>query len=213
MSIDASLLRQQPPPGLRERKKLRTRRILQTEALRLFEARGYEATTIEDIAAAAEMSPRTFSRHFRAKEDVVLWDDFAPTFFELFARRPADEPLAVSIGEAIRDGLRSIGPEDRARMQRRMRLIYSTPALRERGYPQLGGMMDAFAGFVARRLSLPSDDLRPRIFAGALMGGLVALFELWQEQGGEVEEDALDILFGSLDFALLAGSPKPGSQQ
>lgn len=191
-------------PGLRERKKLRTRRILQTEALRLFEARGYEATTIADIAAAAEMSPRTFSRHFRAKEDVVLWDDFAPIFFELFARRPADEPLADSVGEALRNGLRSIGPEDRERMQRRMRLIYSTPALRARGYPQLPGMMAAFADFVARRLRLPSDDLRARIFAGALMGGLVALFELWQERGGEVEGEALDILLAALDFDLLA---------
>lgn len=191
-------------PGLRERKKLRTRRILQTEALRLFEARGYEATTITDIAAAAEMSPRTFSRHFRAKEDVVLWDDFAPIFFELFARRPADEPLADSVGEALRNGLRSIDPEDRERMQRRMRLIYATPALRARGYPQLPGMMAAFADFVARRLHLPSDDLRARIFAGALMGGLVALFELWQEQGGEVEGEALDILLAALDFDLLA---------
>lgn len=216
MTIDASPV-DPPAPGLRERKKLRTRRTLQNEALRLFESKGYDATTIEEIAAAAEMSPRTFSRHFRAKEDVVLWDDFAPTFSEFFARRPAGEALGLAIGEALREGLRSISPEDLGRMQRRMRLIHSTPALRERGYPQLGLMMEAFAPVVAGRLNLPPDDVRARVFAGALMGALVAMFELWQEQGGAVDEEVLDRVLGTLDFDLAAGSsggrnPEPRPQ-
>jgi hypothetical protein len=74
-------------------------------------------------------------------------------------------------------------------------------------------MMAAFADFVARRLRLPADDLRARIFAGALMGGLVALFEVWQEQGGEVQDDALDVLLGALDFDLLTAGPKFGPRQ
>lgn len=195
--------------GLRERKRLRTRRALQVEALRLFEQKGYEATTIEEIAAAAEVSPRTFSRYFPAKEDVVLWDDFEPTFLRLLAERPRDESLTESVRQALREGLRLIGADDRERMQRRMRLVYSTPPLRARGYPQLAGMTSRLAAYGAQRLGLPPDDPRLRIFAGALIGGLVALFELWQERGGEVEDEVLEVLLAALDFDLLNATPKP----
>jgi AcrR family transcriptional regulator len=186
--------------GLRERKKLRTRRLLQAEAIRLFEAKGFDATTIEEIAAAAEVSPRTFSRYFSGKEDVVLWDDFEPTFFDRLEARPLDEPLAQAFREALREGLSSVGAEERGRMQRRMRLIYATPALRERGYPQLAGLMTQAASIIAGRLRLPPDDPRARLLGGALMGGLVALFEVWQERGGRIEDDALDVLLQALDL-------------
>jgi AcrR family transcriptional regulator len=195
--------------GLRERKRLRTRRALQVEALRLFEQKGYEATTIEEIAAAAEVSPRTFSRYFPAKEDVVLWDDFEPTFFQLLAERPRDESLTESVRQALREGLRSIGADDLKRMQRRMRLLYSTPALRARGYPQLAGMMRRLVPYGAQRLGLPPDDPRLRVFAGAVMGGFVALFELWQERGGEVDDELLEVLLAAVDFDLLNATSKP----
>ena len=67
-------------------------------------------------------------------------------------------------------------------------------------------MMGAVAPVVAGRLNLPPDDVRARIVAGALMGALVVMFELWQEQGGAVEEEVLDLVLGTLDFGLLAGS-------
>ncbi len=76
--------------GLRERKKARTRASLREHALRLFREQGYQATTVEQIAAAAEVSPSTFFRYFPTKEDVVLQDDMDTRLVEAFARQPPD---------------------------------------------------------------------------------------------------------------------------
>src|SRR5215207_6109076 len=67
-----------PSLHLREPRRLRTRRTIQAQALRLFADKGFQATTIEEIAAAAEMAPRTFFRYFPTKEEVVFWAEFPP---------------------------------------------------------------------------------------------------------------------------------------
>src|SRR5438309_1930906 len=77
-----------PRPGLRERKKARTRAEIQRHALRLFRRQGYEATTISQIAEAAEVSESTFFRYFPTKEDVVLWDEFDPVIVDAFRSQP-----------------------------------------------------------------------------------------------------------------------------
>lgn len=99
--------------GLRERKKHRTRESLIEAAFALFEAKGFEHTTVEEIAAAAEVSPRTFSRYFGLKEDVVLWflrRQHARFLAELVARPAGESQL-----EAMRTaGLRSFPGGDPA---------------------------------------------------------------------------------------------------
>ena len=90
--------------GLRERKKAKTRAAIQHEALRLFRERGYEATTVDHIAEAVEISPSTFFRYFRAKEDLVLTDDYDPLILEAIRAQPA-ELTPVS---AVRSGLRKV---------------------------------------------------------------------------------------------------------
>src|SRR5215468_1308232 len=82
---------------LRERKRTRTRLAIQAEAIRLFAEKGYDNTTIEDIAYAAAISPRTFFRYFPSKEDVVLWDEYDPVLDDLVAARPADESAALTV--------------------------------------------------------------------------------------------------------------------
>src|SRR6266498_3915695 len=82
------------PASLRDRKRARIKRMLQAEALRLFAEKGYEGTTVEDIADAAAISPRTFFRYFPSKEDVVVWDEYDPLALELLESRADDEPLA-----------------------------------------------------------------------------------------------------------------------
>src|SRR5215211_8796446 len=91
-----------PEAGLRERKKARTRAEIQRQALRLFRERGYEATTVSQIAEASEVSESTFFRYFPTKEDVVLWDEFDPPIFEAFGTQPAELGLIRALRYAIR---------------------------------------------------------------------------------------------------------------
>src|SRR2546425_5565213 len=89
--------------GLRERKKQKTRESTQRAALRLFVKQGYEETTIEQIAAAAEISPSTFFNYFPTKEDVVLFDAYDPRAIRMFLERPKDEPLNVVVRRVLEE--------------------------------------------------------------------------------------------------------------
>src|ERR1700677_5219167 len=102
--LDSSQAR---PDGLRERKKARTRASLREHALRLFREQGYQATTVEQIAAAAEVSPSTFFRYFPTKEDVVLQDDMDTRMVEAFDRQPADLTPLAAVRGAMREAWRS----------------------------------------------------------------------------------------------------------
>src|SRR5262245_46248068 len=97
------------PTGLRERKKLRTREALADAAFDLFERKGFEATTIDEIAEQVEFSPRTFFRHFASKEDVALTlmeRQFAAVY-AAFAARPAHEPVVTALRRATVEAMRS----------------------------------------------------------------------------------------------------------
>src|SRR5215469_17329630 len=96
--------------SLRERKKARTRAAIREHALRLFRENGYQKTTVEDIAAAAEVSPSTFFRYFPTKEDVVLQDDMDDRLFEAFERQPASLSPLAALRAAIREALATLTP-------------------------------------------------------------------------------------------------------
>src|SRR4029450_9819496 len=93
------------PISLRERKKARTRRALVEAALRLFAGRGFEATTVADIADAADVSPRTFFSYFPAKEDVLFADakDRIDRLQDALAKRAPDESFLDALRRAARD--------------------------------------------------------------------------------------------------------------
>lgn len=76
--------------GLRERKKAKTHAAIQEHAMRLFAEQGYEATTVEQIAAAAEVSPSTLFRYFPTKQDIVLHDALDPLLFAAFGEQPPE---------------------------------------------------------------------------------------------------------------------------
>ena len=89
----------------RSRKKAATKHSIQGEALRLFVEKGYEATTVEEIAAAAGVSHMTFFRYFPRKEEVVEYDEYDPLLEELIAGRPSHEAPLTALHNAIRSGL------------------------------------------------------------------------------------------------------------
>src|SRR5215470_7669638 len=98
----------QATPGLRERKKAKTRAAIQRHALQLFREQGYEATTVEQIAEAAEVSPSTFFRYFRTKEDVALYDDLDPLFIAAFEAQPAELSPVQAMRRAWRQVFTSV---------------------------------------------------------------------------------------------------------
>ena len=163
-----------PALGLRERKKARTRDAIQRHALRLFRDQGYDATTVEQIAEAAEVSPSTFFRYFPTKEDVVLYDALDPVLIAAFKAQPAGlSPLQAMRGalHAVFDAL----PSDQIAEQReRGALVFSVPELRMRVLDQIVASMELFSDTVAEHVGRSADDPAVRTFVGAVFGAIVA---------------------------------------
>jgi AcrR family transcriptional regulator len=184
-------------PGLRERKKAQIRRTIQEQALRLFLAKGFEATSVEEIAAAAGVSHMTFFRYFPTKEDVVLADEYDPLIGELVAGRPPEEPVAEKIRHALVDGLTRVYGAEREALLVRTRLIMGTPALRARLWDQAV----ATQNLIARALTHQSDDgdLRRRVVVSACFAAISAAVFAWAESNGARElPDLFDEAFVAL---------------
>jgi len=191
------------PASLRERKKAKTRLAIREHAMALFEQHGYEKTTVEQIAAAAEVSSSTFFRYFPSKEEVVLQDDYDTLLIAAFHAQPADVPPLRALRNAIHEVYSSVSGEDRAREAQRTRLMTEVPELRARLLAQTAEMIQMVAKAVADRAGRPADDFEVRTFAGALTG--VAL-GISLSSHDEADGDLLTLL--DRGFALLeAGLP------
>jgi AcrR family transcriptional regulator len=191
------------PGGLRERKKQRTREAIVRKALALFRKRGFEATTIADIAAAADIAPRTFFAYFETKEAVVFHD------FDAVLERFAARLRTRAEGETTFDALRSwveewlgeddlLGPQHEARRE----LVRSTPALAARERANQAAFGELIAASVAEELAVPADSLRPRLVAAAAVAALTAVDHHETAATGDplaVLDEALAFLEGGLD--------------
>jgi len=183
------------PASLRDRKKIRTRRLLQEHALRLFGDRGYAGTTVEDIAAAADVSPRTFFRYFASKEAVVLEDEYDPLLFERMRRIDPGEPPVGAMRRIIASLLPDIYAEDRDRILARSRLIYGTPELASAVNGQLTDFERLLAGTLAEVHGRAPDDLEARVVAAVSVAAMRCAIEQW------VVADGTPDLGGLLDQA------------
>jgi AcrR family transcriptional regulator len=177
-----------PRPGLRERKKAKTRAALQQHALRLFRERGYEATTVDEIADAAEVSSSTFFRYFPTKEDVVLYDALDPLLFEAFEAQPADLSPVGALRATMREVFGAAPADVLAQQDERAALILSVPELRMRMLDEFARSMLLFADVVAKRVGRQSDDLAVRALVGAVVGVGIAA---WVNAGGAQAVDYL----------------------
>jgi AcrR family transcriptional regulator len=163
------------PLGLRERKKVRTRAALQRHALRLFTEKGYRDTTIEQIAEAAEVSPSTFFRYFATKEDTVLGDYFDARVVEFFREAPARMSPVQAMKYAMQQVTKSMSPEDLELELERNQLIATVPELQRGMIEEMLRPMRLLAAALAERLGADPDDPFCTAYAGALIGGLVAI--------------------------------------
>jgi AcrR family transcriptional regulator len=162
------------PAGLRERKKAKTRAAIREHAMRLFDEQGYAATTVDQIAEAAEVSPSTFFRYFPTKEDVVLTDDYDEPILDAFRAQPPEVHPAEAMIRAIREVFAAVTPAEWKAEQRRQRLVYLEPELQSRAMQQYVTMIGLVAAVIAERAGLPADDFSARVSAGALIGASLA---------------------------------------
>ncbi|SFP66529.1 DNA-binding transcriptional regulator, AcrR family [Amycolatopsis arida] len=168
--------RDERPVGLRERKKARTRAAIQDHALRLFIEQGYAETTVEQIAAAAEVSPSTFFRYFPTKEDTVLYDRLDPVLIEAFVRQPAELSPIAAVRAAIHEVFTGLDAEESELERARQRLVLGVPELRGRLMDQVADGVGLLVDGVARRTGRAPDDLAVRAWSGAVVGVCVAAF-------------------------------------
>lgn len=175
--------------GLRQRKQQETRARLTRAAMTLFLERGFEATTIDDIAAMADVSRRSFFHYFASKEDVVAaWQEGAASALvaEIVAR-PADEPMLTAAENAIAAAVKRIDPAEAAAMSRLKR---DNPALRARDQLKYEKLERALADGLARRARTKSDQLKARLVAMIATGAMRVGGESWIGEGAREKPEA-----------------------
>ena len=185
-------------PGLRERKKIRTRQSIRREAFRLIEENGYAATTVEQIAEAAEVSPSTFFRYFPTKESVLLADELDPVILTALDEQPPDLSPSQAVRCAYQAVMANLSDDQREFENTRQRLMFSIPELKAAMYDEYYRTITTFADAVGRRIGRDASDFELRVFAGALTGAMMAVYEPGPR--------ATDTVLRALDF-VDAGMP------
>ena len=186
-----------PRLSLRERKKIKTREGIRAAMYALVEAQGYDATTVEQIAERAEVSPSTVFRYFPTKEDIVLTDEYDPIMLEELRKRPSDEPWMLSVRHIMRYALRITELEDPVVLKLRARLMVEVPAVRSRMMESMSVTGRMLCQAVAERTGLDPESLEVRVFAMSLVGGLMEVTLYWAEH--DHADDLLDLVERALD--------------
>jgi AcrR family transcriptional regulator len=184
------------PTGLRERKKQKTKEAIQREAMRLFQEQGYEETTIEEIAEAAEISPSTFFNYFPTKEDVVLYDRYDPIMASMMLARPPEEPPSV-VMKYVFETLGVMLDRDREIIVARAQMALKVPALRARFWEEMERARDLISSVIAARTGRDADDFELRVVSMALVAAAFEATQEWLRRGGrdsmfELVTQALD---------------------
>ena len=194
----------------RTRKKAATKHAIQEHALRLFIEKGYDATTVDAIAAAAGVSHMTFFRYFPRKEEVLEYDEYDPLLEELIVARPADEPPLVALHNAIRSGLEAILTTDREALLTRTRLVMRNPVLRSRNMVAQDATRDLFARALARRAGLAEPDLAAVVQASVALGAIAPATMAWAESDDADFVALIDEAFAALENGVSSSVDRSG---
>jgi AcrR family transcriptional regulator len=171
-------------PGLRERKKARTRAAIREHALRLFREQGYDATTVEQIAEAAEVSPSTFFRYFPTKEDVVLQDDMDLLWMDVFRAQPPDLGPIAAMRTAVRTAFANMAASEFDQLRETMDLTMAIPAVQARMMEEFARTTQRIAEAVAERSGKDASDFAVKALAGAVVGIAMAA---WFDHPGDLD--------------------------
>lgn len=200
--------------GLTARRMARVRRDLAQAAAERFKQQGYESTTVEDICAQVEVSPRTFFRYFASKEDVVdeLLDSHLDAFVDELDRRPAGEAVLASLVAAATCGYES-GAGDPDDFVELFAVVHRTPALRARWLDRAHAEQPRLVEALERRLPQDGGEVA-RLAAGALVGTMTTVIEAWaaHPEGTPLQRrvvEALELLAGGFGLA----GPRPGHRR
>lgn len=167
----------EPTLGLRDRKKIRTRDTIRREALRLIKANGYANTTIEQIAAAAEIAPSTFFRYFQNKESALIANDLDTVTVDALAAQPADITPLKAFRRALEITLATVTAAEWHFERSRLRLVLSVPELKAAQLDEYHRTAARLAEAEALRTGRNANDLEVRVFVGALTGGMMTALD------------------------------------
>lgn len=165
--------------GLRDRKRAATRAAIQRHGLRLIGEQGYDSTTCEQIAAAADVSPATFFRYFPKKEDVVLGDVYDLLIANAVRGRPARESPLTAVRRALSQVLGALPAGEMESVRRRTALILSVPALRARSHEQQEELVRHLSAVFSERGEGKVTDLEVQIAAWVCASALAVAVERW----------------------------------
>jgi AcrR family transcriptional regulator len=194
-----------PSPGLRERKKQKTRETIIKVGLELFAERGYEQTTIAEIAEAAEVSPRTIFTYFPSKEDILFCD--LPEKQERLGRALRERPDGTTTLDVLREFIGESLSPDRNLLLRK-RIMASNETLQRNERARFGPFEQLMREAIAKDLDAEPDDIRSQIVAAALIAAFSAVAErshatppesFSPEQAMALMDDVMRFLRGGLD--------------
>ena len=195
-----------PRPGLRERKKARTRAAIREHALRLFREQGYAATTVDQIAEAADVSPSTFFRYYPTKEDVVLQDDLDVLALAAFEAQSRDLSPVAAFRAAAREAFAALDEDDLAKLRETAEMTLTVPELRARAMDEYTRTIGVIAEAAAKRSGRDANDFAVKILAGAIVGVIMAATMPWTDMAARPTADMIDRIDAGL-AQLEAGLP------
>jgi AcrR family transcriptional regulator len=178
-----------PRPGLRERKKAKTRSLIQAHALRLFREQGYGETSIEQIAEAAEVSPSTVFRYFPTKPDLVIYDDLDERMIEAFRAQPPGTTAIEAAKASLTSLFASISADEMEMQTEREHLVRTVPELRSAMLDELTRTLNEIIELVAEHTGRPRDDNEVVALSGAVIGLSIAV---WLESGEFMSEHFIE---------------------
>jgi AcrR family transcriptional regulator len=191
---------------LRARRRADTQHAIQTHAVRLFSERGYDATTVADVAEAAGVSPMTVYRHFPTKEDLVLIDQHGQLVAERIGALSDTQPLVRRIGQALIESAAALTGDDPAADKQfllaRLRLMISTPALRAKHLDNHYALQAAIVAALGDDATDPDTAFEAQAAASACLAALHTALVRWAEDEGrgelaEMITKALTAAFGA----------------